>query len=277
MHAVKQSEGNLRKTTSKSGSLLGNRGGMPFFQPKRSVNTLDPDANSVSDQVMRINNGGALSIQRQVQQNFFVSKSISGGDEMIEALKKTSYGNTLFEILKNSDLEYKIKIKSYNDGKMGAPKKIEKNGLTIGYELNFQKYDKVELAGTRYDHASKDEYYGGIFAHDIIDIATPNGIEITKKKEADMKNKDSDYSKSLSKWQSAKKEEKEAAKNDFFEYLINNYEKIGLDAEYKFRDQFSPHTLDTPIGELSQGKKLEGNNPNLTGKTPREIYTKGIR
>lgn len=202
-------------------------------------------------------------------------KIVNGGP-IEEALNSTTYGKKLIDKLINSGLEYRVNLNGFNGGKFGDPKKIKEGDKEI-WELNFQKYKKSNLWGTRFDHASKTEYYGAIGAHDIIDTATPEGEKVNKQKIADAGNPESEYMKKYKAWKTAKDEDEATAKVDFFQYLIDNYEQVGMNAELKFRESLSDNTLDVKIGKLQEGKQTEDLNPDLVGKTPREVYTKGVK
>ena len=206
--------------------------------------------------------------------------TITGGEEVVAALKKTPYGTTLVQTLFDSGLNYTINVVgNTSTGNFGAPEASIEDGVLTGYTLNFQKYRKSNLYGTRFDNAGKEEYYGAILAHEVIDTATSVGREVNIKKEADWLNLESDYQKAYQKWQKPKtsETEKEAAKLDFFQFLIDNYEKIGMDAEFKFRQELDGNTLDTPIGRLSLQQEQAGRYPDIEGKTPRDIYEKGVK
>jgi|GEM_PF-6546573 len=203
-------------------------------------------------------------------------KIVNGG-EIEAALNSTDYGKTLIKTLIDTGLEFVVNINGYNGGQFGAPKKIMKDDKLTGWELNFQKYNKSRLWGTRFDGASKTEFYGSIGAHDVIDTATPKGIEVNEKKVKDAANPDSDYMKKHKAWKDATEEKEAEAKADFFQFLIDNYEQVGMDAELKFRESLAKNTLDFKIGELNASNKAADLNPDLVGKTPRQIYTTGVK
>ena len=199
--------------------------------------------------------------------------TITGGEEIISALNQTAYGKTLIQTLKDSGLNYTIKIKSMPGGNFGKPVPIETEGEITGYTLNFKKYKKSELWGTRFDGAGKVEYYGAIGAHDIIDTATPKGRAVNERKEAEGKDENSTFRQLEKKMYDAKEgSEKEKAKKEYFNYYISNFEKIGLDAEYEFRKELPGNTLDNKIGALPQMDREGGERLNLEGKTPKEFY-----
>lgn len=214
---------------------------------------------------------GAVSFK--LEDGSDVSKDfMKNGGKMILALGQNEYGRSLVKVLNESELEFSIVIKKDVGGNNGKPVKTDK-----GYTLNFKKYNEIDNAGTRYDYASEDEYYGGILAHDVIDAATPEGQEVNEKKLSDWDDENSEFRKSYDKWQSAKGDDKEKAKSEFIQVLIDNYEQIGMDAELKFRDGLENNSLDKPIGELDLHKAQSGSNPNIKGKTARDVYTNGVK
>ena len=124
----KQPENQATHSADTKGSFFARKGIAFFSQAKPSEHQPGIEnkriTGSESNDVLRTNAGDVPTIQRQVKPNIAGPKPIKNGGEIVEALKKTTYGNELIKILENSELEYKINIQAHNNGKFGDPKKI---------------------------------------------------------------------------------------------------------------------------------------------------------